>query len=156
MSWGARMMSMPCWPIVSGSSTLRLLLAMDMDSSQSEFSLQVREIAAIMRGRQVYLVHHHVLQQSGDVADQIAAIRRLRHLRAHLRPDRVGPLIQDGCRLLARQKHRGANDVDAFFHVQSVTHRDDAMLRRDINRTADAADETTGHRRGMNDLSVLL
>src|SRR5258708_21308379 len=115
MSSRARTMSMPFCPIVCGSITLRLLVAMVVSSKPS---LQIRDIAAIMRGCQMHLVHHYMLRQTADVTDEVTAIGRLHHLCPHLGPDRVGALIEDRRRDLARQEHGGADAVHALLHVQ--------------------------------------
>ena len=95
-------------------------------------------------------------RQAGDVADQIPDILLLRHLRAILGADGDWAFVENGGCHLAR-KHGGAADaVDAFFHIDGVAHRDDAVLGGDVGSAAEQPDPAAGHAGGDDDLAILL
>src|ERR1700744_1192050 len=86
-------------------------------------AVQCGDVAAVPRRVDHDLVDHDVLGQAGDVANEIADILRLRHLRALFLGYRHRPLVEDRRRYFARQDGAGPNAVDALLHVERVAHR---------------------------------
>src|SRR6185437_13079423 len=93
---------------MSATKASRAFASMVTVMSLALRALQGGDVAAVPRRVDHDLVDHDVRRQAGDVADEIADILRLRHLRALFPGHRHRPLVEDRRRDLARQHGAGA------------------------------------------------